>query len=50
LDEDKSGGDVCPSNKLFVRPRVAYSVKGEWLYVVNFSHDFRQGVIVQECA
>ena len=43
--------EMCPAQKLFVYPRIAYSVKGEWLYVVNLPDrdKYRQGIIVQEC-
>ena len=43
--------NVCPTRTHFIHPRVAFSVKGQWLYVVNLPgrEDQQQGIVTEEC-
>ena len=47
---EKSEG-VCPTRTHFIHPRVAFSVKGQWLYIVNLPGraDQQQGIVTEEC-
>ncbi len=44
-------GHACPSKKTFVHPKAAFTVHGQWLYIVNLpgKADFQQGVLTVEC-
>ena len=48
--KDGSGGG-CSSTKKYVHPKVAFSVKGHWLYVVNLPGvaEHQQGILTVEC-
>ncbi|TRY81176.1 hypothetical protein TCAL_11845 [Tigriopus californicus] len=41
---------TCPTRKLFIRPRVAFSVKGQWMYIVNLPRGpAHQRILSEEC-
>merc|ERR1712129_76857 len=42
---------LCPTRTHFIHPRVAFSVKGQWLYIVNLPgrEDQQQGIVTEEC-
>lgn len=45
-----AAGPSCPTRKLYVHPRVAYSVKGKWHYIVNLpQREHQQGILTEEC-
>ena len=49
--DDKKPEGVCPTRTHFIHPRVAFSVKGQWLFIVNLPGraDQQQGIVTEEC-
>eukprot|EP00095_Tigriopus_kingsejongensis_P002746 maker-scaffold138_size318692-snap-gene-1.12 protein:Tk02746 transcript:maker-scaffold138_size318692-snap-gene-1.12-mRNA-1 annotation:"hypothetical protein G5I_05794" len=40
----------CPTRKLFIHPRVAFSVKGQWMYIVNIPQgQAHQRILTEQC-